>query len=512
MSIHDFLEEFLGHEKFWFSKTECEDLYLSKKYGHLLISNGEQANVFVDGTPRDHLAYTVMYDQLPRHICRSEERAETECIEYFLRLSLQHYVHIDVDSLTDLEWCFAHLPIRHTQDPLNIAKVANEAWKRARPGCHPFLFRFLKATYTRCPTSDQTPFISTSYVKTKFAPVKHADTLAFIPTRSVLPIDSKNPVVKAVKKALDAHRPEKLVMSISGGSDSMTAFHIIHGLREAYKYDIEVVMVNYTNRDTAYDEETFVTEWVNSLGYPLHVRQLWEIKRKKCTEHDMRSVYEKYTRNVRYSTYRNIGGDAMVVMGHNKDDCLENILENISNCHKYDNLFGMDTVVQQDGITFFRPLLSIPKDDIVAYAVKHQIPFLPNSTPPHFHRGKIRNSVVPVLNAWNDLFIPGLFHMKEALADMHKIVDMNADTFVKKFDAYHTACVDKSYMKMGEYFWKLSLRKMFPNEKLSNKMFMSLLELLSRAPENCRFEINKNIRLTMKTSGDDVCMRFSYVI
>jgi hypothetical protein len=53
---------------------------------------------------------------------------------------------------------------------------------------------------------------------------------------------------------------------------------------------------------------------------------------------------------------------------------------------------------------------------------------------------------------------------------------------------------------------------MFPNEKLSNKMFMSLLELLSRAPESCRFEINKNIRLTMKTTKDEVCMRFSYVI
>jgi len=132
-----------------------------------------------------------------------------------------------------------------------------------------------------------------------------------------------------------------------------------------YQYDLEVVMINYTNRASAYDEEAFVTDWVNSMGYPLHVRRIEEINRKPCVETDMRTTYEKYTRRVRFSTYKTIASDALVVMGHNKDDCLENILQNIGNCHKYENLSGMDTLVVQDGISFFRPLLDISKEDIV---------------------------------------------------------------------------------------------------------------------------------------------------
>jgi tRNA(Ile)-lysidine synthase TilS/MesJ len=237
------------------------------------------------------------------------------------------------------------------------------------------------------------------------------------------------------------------------------------------------------------------------------VRRIEEIKRQKCVETDMRTTYEKYTRQVRFSTYKTIASDALVVMGHNKDDCLENILQNIGNCHKYENLSGMDTLVVQDGISFFRPLLDISKEDIVEYAEMHQIPFLPNSTPAHFHRGKIRNRVVPVLDSWNNLFIPGLFHAKDTMTQMHNVVEMSVAMVVDKFEN-NTGSLDVSYLKMGEYFWKLCLKKLFPAEKMSNKMFCSLMELFARAPQGTRFEINKNLRLHMTIGNTTATLRF----
>jgi len=297
------------------------------------------------------------------------------------------------------------------------------------------------------------------------------------------------------------------MMSISGGSDSMVAFHIVSGLQNMYRYDLEVVMINYTNRVSAYNEEEFVTDWVNSLGYPLHVRRIEEINRKPCVENDMRTTYEKYTRQVRFSTYKTIASDALVVMGHNRDDCLENILQNIGNCHKYENLSGMDTLIVQDGISFFRPLLNISKEDIVKYAKRHQIPFLPNSTPAHFHRGKIRNKIVPVLDSWNNLFIPGLFHTKDTMSQMHNVVEMSVAMVADKFEN-NTGILDVSYLRMGEYFWKLCLKRLFPEEKMSNKMFRSLIEMFSRAPQDTRFEINKYLRLHMIIANNMATIRF----
>lgn len=494
MSLDDFITEFLGNEKFWFSQSPEQDAYLTEKYGHLLhIPNSD-----------NHAHLAILYDQLPRHVFRN---SQSHMIEYFLELALMHYDHVCLDTLTDVEWCFVHLPLRHQGDPEWITRVAQKAWERVVPGCNPFMLRFIKATYERCPVADQSQFIKTTYADTIFSSVTHRDTLDFIPPDAVISIDLGNPVVKAVRKALDTHRPTKLLMSISGGSDSMVAFHIVSGLRSLYQYDLEVVTVNYTNRKTAYDEEAFVTEWVNSLGYPLHVRRIEEIKRQKCVETDMRTTYEKYTRQVRFSTYKTIASDALVVMGHNKDDCLENILQNIGNCHKYENLSGMDTLVVQDGISFFRPLLDISKEDIVEYAEMHQIPFLPNSTPAHFHRGKIRNRVVPVLDSWNNLFIPGLFHAKDTMSQMHNVVEMSVAMVADKFEN-NTASLDVSYLKMGDYFWKLCLKKLFPAEKMSNKMFASLIELFTRAPQDTRFEVNKNLKLHMTIANATATLRF----
>jgi tRNA(Ile)-lysidine synthetase-like protein len=411
----------------------------------------------------------------------------------------------NLDNLDDVEWCFAHLPLRHTYGRDWILRVIDLAWARITPDCHEFMRRFLKASYERCPNDDQASMLQTTFNNTSFSPEKHAKTLAFVPTDVVSGI-CDNHIVNAVKKAVETHRPKKLLMSLSGGSDSMVAFHVLHGLREYYDFDLEVVMINYTNRQTAYDEESFVADWANSLGYPIHVRRIEEIHRKKCVDNGIRTLYESYTRNVRYSSYKTIGG--MVVMGHNKDDCLENILQNIGAQHKYDNLCGMDVLTEQDGIDFFRPLLDISKDDIVEYAKEHNIPFLPNSTPAHFQRGKIRNSVAPCLNAWNDLFIPGMFQAKSVMAEMHKVVEMNARMLALKFENASTAIVDKAYMEMGEYFWSLVLKNAFPQEVFRNKMLKSLTEAFSRHDTNTNFILNKNVSVHVKTVGNDIWITF----
>lgn len=495
MSLREFIQEFLGNEKFWFSNSPEQDAYLSDTYGHLLDTRCD-----------NHLHRVILYDQLPRHMFRKCHSSHV--IAYFLELSLMHYDHISLDALTDVEWCFAHLPLRHTRHAEWITRVAQRAWARATPGCHPFLRRFIRATYERCPVGDQTTFITT-HAGNVFVPCTHRTILDFTPTSRLLPLNLSNPIVQTVRKALDLHRPTTLLMSISGGSDSMVTFHILDGLRGMYGYTLEAVMINYTNRETAYTEENCVVDWVNSLGYPLHVRRIEEIRRQNCVELSMRTTYEKYTRDVRFFTYKTLASDALVVLGHNKDDCLENILQNIGNCHKYENLSGMDTLSIQDDIQFFRPLLAVSKEDIVSYAREHQIPFLPNSTPPHFHRGKIRNQVVPALDAWNDLFVPGLFRAQDTMAQMHAVVEINVSTVVQKFEDTKVVCLDVSYIKMGSYFWKLCIRTLFPTEKLSNKMFESLIDFFERSPRNSRFEINKNVKLHMTVMNNAATIWFT---
>jgi uncharacterized protein (DUF924 family) len=72
MSLNDFITEFIGNKKFWFSKSSEQDAYLTDKYSHLLDTPVSD----------NHLHLTILYDQLPRHVFRNEQKhmvANAQC-------------------------------------------------------------------------------------------------------------------------------------------------------------------------------------------------------------------------------------------------------------------------------------------------------------------------------------------------------------------------------------------------------------------------------------------------
>ena len=138
MPLEDFVKEFLSNDRFWFQKNDETDKYLVQKYEHLLDEVREND---------DPVHVVILYDQLPRHIFRNTK--SVHIIEYFLRLSLETFQKVDTSSLDDVTWCFVHMPLRHTCDSKNILEVARKTWERATPGCHEFVYRFLRATYDR---------------------------------------------------------------------------------------------------------------------------------------------------------------------------------------------------------------------------------------------------------------------------------------------------------------------------------------------------------------------------
>ncbi|AGE59549.1 tRNA(Ile)-lysidine synthase [Acanthocystis turfacea Chlorella virus OR0704.3] len=500
-AVREFVNEFLDNEEFWFSQSDDTDNILRRHEDALnfsldagFISNADLANL------------VITFDQLPRHVFRHTQ--SNHIIEYFLNIALSFFDRLNVEKIRDdVVFCFVHLPLRHTKNPVWIRHAAKSVWARATPGCHEIVHRFLKASYERCPTADQSPFIHEVFNDVIFDAQKHAHTTFFTPDDYALPVDRNNHVVKEVEAALKKVSPSEITMSISGGVDSMTLFHILSGLRNVYGYELRVAMVNYTNRACAYDEETFVADWVNWNGHVLNIRRIDEINRKPCVDLGMRTTYETFTRNVRYGVYKTIARDAYVAMGHNKDDVLENIFQNVAMETKYENLSGMDTVVEQDGIKFFRPLLGVTKDDIVEYARSHNIPFLPNSTPPHFMRGQIRNTIVPTMNAWNDRFIPGLFKLKDTVAELSDAMDVLTDGFVKSFEQ-NSALVDPKYVGMKTMFWRSALKKLFPGETFRARMFDSFMDSLAGFETEMKFVLNKNVLMKMTKKKNGISIRF----
>jgi tRNA(Ile)-lysidine synthetase-like protein len=486
MSLDEFIKEWFDNEDWWFNATAECDAHLTTKYEHLLDETSSIPEDIFDSNRL--LKETLLFDQLPRHVFR--HTSSNHIIQYFLQLALKRVHFIDNETLTIDQWCFAQLPLRHTYDPIKIYPVMHRAWKKMiELNGNPKIHRFLKATYERCPVSNQWPMIKVHADNTdSYQPAIHQKTLHFCPFDKPKPLDEKNPIVQTVIQMLMSIRiPKQIIMSLSGGSDSMVTFHILHHLKKRFNFDLKVVTVNYCNRETAYDEEAFAVDWATSMGYPAHVRRIEEIKKQPCMKYDLRNIYESYTRNVRYNTYKNVMTPditSYVAMGHNKDDCLENIFQNISHQGKYDNLNGMSTLTYQDGIPFFRPLLQIPKDDIVQYAQAHNLPYLPNSTPAWCHRGKIRNQVVPCMNSWNPLFIPGMHKLASLMEEMHKLAMITTESFVKQFEhnanTYTCRNIDVSNIPESQFFWNLVFKEMVPDYTISVKSLNNFIETFGR--------------------------------
>ena len=517
--------EWLSNPQWWFDATPDIDKVITSKFGNLLddgeevVKSGNDIHTIIENILR--------YDQLPRHVFRGT--LSNHVIMYFHQKALK-FVALLTDTMLvgmdDVYWCFAMLPIRHTNDPLQIFTVMEKAWQRLMMkrecGSH-IIKRFIKATYQRCPLHTQlytlhdcnnthdTHNHNTGNAIADFAHILDKDNLeppidniTWQVDKNICDVDGgpggpEGPEGPGAG-ANDIHR--NIILSLSGGVDSMVCSKLyLSRIRAA-------VHINYSNRVTADVEEAFVTAWCRQLGIPLYVRRIREIRRGPCMENDMRDVYETYTRNVRYAMYKQVAITAfpkmavspIIMLGHNKDDCLENIFTNIAHSCHFENLEGMTPISKVDGITFVRPLLNISKTDIKKYAKAFRIPHLPNSTPAWSQRGQIRANLTPVINEWDPRFEGGMFNVAETMRSLYKLLDDLTEKVAQDMKAKNHHEMPMEDLSSDILYWKLVFYKTTgkrPSEKALRNM-ISRLQVFKANPKimMSHVVVQKNISIS----------------
>lgn len=395
MLIDQFKDDWFSHPSYWFQATSIEDDHLRNNYINLL-------DLPIEYT----LTHLILHDQLIRHVER--HCLSNHIIEYHLQKALTIHQQIDPNQLSNLEWCFWALPVRHSKNSRSIFKIIQEAWKRLIRTNDDSLKRFIKASYQRMPMN-QTHLITYHSTPVSFEQLQSYESiLDNCPTHFSIGSSS----LESIFKTFTQTHPPPYVLSLSGGVDSMVCSYVLKQLNIPF----EAIHINYCNRDSK--ERDFVIAWCGFLKIPLYVRNMTEIQRQSCMDFDMRNIYESYTRNVRYECYRTITKKGIILLGHNQDDCFENILTNICHQHKYIQLTGMTEISQVDGITFGRPLLNIPKTTIYEEAKRLNIPYLKDSTPSWSQRGQIRDTIRPALEKWDSRMVPALFQLSNQLTEL----------------------------------------------------------------------------------------------
>ena len=442
-----FYTDWISRSKYWFCQNDENDEYLSKTYGHLIDEYSHDIHV-------KPILGILIYDQLTRHYYRKEYNRHI--LTYFNRKALdiadKYKNSLFIEKINFTDWMFYMLVYRHSNIRENLLFVMNECWKIT-----PIPKTFIKATFTRANFEEELD----EYNYPKDFDREILDNNPSLP----ISLEKNNKIGD-----FDNINYKTVIISLSGGVDSVVC---LYNLTFMKNINIIAVHINYNNRKEVEEEVKFLISLCAHFNVPLLVRKISEIKRKICMENDLRDVYESYTKKVRFNSYRKAmkNEEPIVILGHNKDDCFENILTNIAYNNKYENLTGFEYKLKIDNIIFIRPLINTSKEEIYKFANFHNLPYLKNSTPLWCQRGKIRAEVVPVLEKWDKRIIEGLFNLSDILKNYNLVLEKTIENF-KLEDTENIKSVNLSTL-----YWKYGIFNNL-NIHISNRSLKSLIERL----------------------------------
>ena len=554
------------NKNLWFNSTLEDDRKLTEMFGNLF--NVPTDDEKIKSNRKYGIGVILLYDQISRHIIRAKNEntlyfwskdvfvKETTNIALVNSLSVYFYFKNEINAD---EYAFIMLPLRHTYDFKKIRYVMSETWDRLRDEENESekvkYKQFLKATYERSVIqSDDSEFIkkysslreldntnewyenfslSVQILKKKYEKIldkkcvkDDEDNCEIIGAKlfgndKYLKVESchlEKELISSLSKQffedLSEISKNPLILSISGGVDSMVCSYILKKANISFS----CVHINYSNRDESIDEEQFVIDWCKILNVDLYVRKIDEINRPMCMKYNMREIYEKYTRDVRYETYLKIQIDAYVILGHNQDDCFENIMTNISHKSKYENLFGMELFGSIDNnkqtINFVRPMLKITKKSIYKFAEIVNIPFVWDSTPKWSQRGKIRDEVRPTLESWDSEIISGLFEMSNTLKESLELVDILVNSWISKIED-NKIKHEINDLPSSKIFWKKFFQKL--NIVCTTRSLDGLINIFLKLKNNrlkidvnacVKYEINKDYQFKLMKMKDGMITIF----
>lgn len=254
-----------------------------------------------------------------------------------------------------------------------------------------------------------------------------------------------------------------LIVSLSGGVDSMVLVHLLLALRErhGHRYSVHAVHIDYANRVESAAEAAFVRQWCEARGVEIAVRVVDEVKREVTA----RDEYEARSRAIRFGEYEKAiarCGGRGIFFGHHEGDLQENVISNVMKGAQLLNVAGIHPTSTVNGVTIFRPMLPFSKTPILEYAHTYGVPYFKDTTPKWSTRGKLRNELQPLLR---DVYGEGVASHLTALAkDSAQCAALVEAHMLRPFwravcrsrCAIHVDCAP--FAAMPIFFWREALK------------------------------------------------------
>ena len=183
-------------------------------------------------------------------------------------------------------------------------------------------------------------------------------------------------------------RAKALLIAVSGGPDS-TALVLMAAewAKRRGGTRIEAATVDHGLRPESAEEAKAVGSLCARLGVGHRILQWKGVK--PATRLQERARDARYRLLVDHA--KAIGADALLT-AHHADDQAETVLFRLLRGSGLAGLRGMDFMTARDGMTIARPLMTLRKSDLIAFAQARGAPFIddPSNADPRFARTRLR--------------------------------------------------------------------------------------------------------------------------
>ena len=243
----------------------------------------------------------------------------------------------------------------------------------------------------------------------------------------------KTMIIKKVEKNIKEYNliesDDKVLVAVSGGSDSMCLLYSLIELSNKLNFKIEVAHVHHMLRKESDAEAEYVRKFCDKFDIKCHVGKFDINKISKETKEGT----EATARKVRYKFFKEISEKNnidKVAIAHNINDNVETILMHFIRGTSLNGLTG----IKYKNREIIRPLLNIKKEDINLFCEECKIDFAIDKTNNEmiYTRNKLRLDLIKKIEEYNINFVAGVERMASTLTEEEDYLDETTEKLLKK--------------------------------------------------------------------------------
>lgn len=200
-------------------------------------------------------------------------------------------------------------------------------------------------------------------------------------------------VYQFLSKRFDFSSP--LLLAFSKGPDSLALFFALKELQQDLCPNLcfDIAHVNHNWRESSVKEAEEIEAFSKQNNIKSHVYHINNESFKGNLENECRKI-----RHAFFAKLQKKHGYKAILMGHQKNDQVETVLKRFFE-GSFHNLSGILPESLLDGILCWRPLLDLPKQDLLDYCERFQEKAIedPSNKNEHFLRVRFRQKILPFL-------------------------------------------------------------------------------------------------------------------